>query len=219
MRLRRKPWARPELAACDFNVANPDERKGKWKTFFKRPDQPMDLELGCGKGGFISVLASETPNRNFIAIDIKSEVLVLAKRKIEAEFQKVNREIDNVFIMSHEIENILDMMDENDTIENIYINFCNPNTKARHKKHRLTYSRQLEKYKVFLKQNGNIYFRTDDQNLYDETLEYFKETNYNIVEHTDNIDENHPMDRIKTEHELMFRAQNISIKYIHAVKL
>lgn len=217
MRMRRKPWARPELEACPFSVDHPTEWRGEWAKHFARPDQPMDLELGCGKGGFISIKASRTPDRNFIAVDIKSEVLVLAKRKSEAEFAAVGRDVDNLFIMSQEIECITDMLAPEDRIERIYINFCNPCPKKRSWKHRLTHTRQLEKYKTFLRPGGDLFFKTDDDMLFDATLEYLEEAGFTVLEMTRDLPLDHPADEIITEHEKMFRDMGINIKYLHAV--
>ena len=89
MRLRKKPWARPELEACNFFITNPSENKGKWKQSFVN-DNPIYLELGCGKGTFIAVHGSENEDINYIAIDIKDEVLVLAKRNIEKAYEDKN---------------------------------------------------------------------------------------------------------------------------------
>ena len=82
MRMRRKPWVRTELAEAEFFIDDSTEKIGKWHKAFKRPKQPMHLELGCGKGSFIAKLASENPEINYLAIDIKSEVLGLAKRNV-----------------------------------------------------------------------------------------------------------------------------------------
>lgn len=87
MRMRKKPWARPELEGCDFFVINPKEYKGKWKEFFGN-DKPIYLELGCGKGTFMAVHASENPDINYIAIDIKDEVLGLAKEILKRLMKK-----------------------------------------------------------------------------------------------------------------------------------
>ena len=90
MRLRKKPWARPELEACNFFIINPSENKGKWRESFNN-DNPIYLELGCGKGTFIAVHGSENKDINYIAIDIKDEVLVLAKRNIDKTYGSRNR--------------------------------------------------------------------------------------------------------------------------------
>ena len=118
MRMRRKPWARPELESCKFFIQKPSEYKGRWKEFFGN-DKPIYMELGCGKGTFMAVHGSENPNINYITVDIKDEVLVLAKRNIEEAYKKVGHEIDNVALMSQEILLIDDMLDENDVIDTL----------------------------------------------------------------------------------------------------
>ena len=92
MRIRFKPWARPELEACKFYIDNPEDYKGKWKTAFKNTNNPIHLELGCGKGNFVSQIALQNPNVNYIAIDLVDAMLGLAKRNVEQEFKENNRE-------------------------------------------------------------------------------------------------------------------------------
>lgn len=217
MRIRKKPWARPELEACDFFIINPKENKGKWKEKFKN-NNPIYLELGCGKGTFIAVHGSENEDINYIAIDIKDEVLVLAKRNIEKAYEENNKEIDNLKLMAQEIGLIEEVFDENDVIDRIYINFCNPWPKDRHKKRRLTYTRQLEKYKNFLSKEGEIYFKTDDDNLFDESLEYFKEAGFTIDYITYDLHNSDFMGNVQTEHERMFTEQGIKIKFLIATR-
>ena len=218
MRIRKKPWARPELEACDFFIINPKENKGKWKEKFKNNNNPIYLELGCGKGTFIAVHGSENEDINYIAIDIKDEVLVLAKRNIEKAYKENNKEIDNLKLMAQEIGLIEEVFDENDVIDRIYINFCNPWPKDRHKKRRLTYTRQLEKYKNFLSKEGEIYFKTDDDNLFDESLEYFKEAGFTIDYITYDLHNSDFMGNVQTEHERMFTEQGIKIKFLIATR-
>lgn len=217
MRLRKKPWARPELEACDFFIVNPKELKGKWNDSYKRK-QPLYLELGCGKGTFMAVHASHNKNINYIAIDIKDEVLVLAKRNIEKAFNELGESIDNVKLMAQEILLIDEILGEEDEIERIYINFCNPWPKERHKKRRLTHNRQLENYKKFLKDNGEIWFKTDDDELFEESLEYFKESGFNIKYITYDLHNSDFKENVKTEHEEMFTAQGIKTKFLIATR-
>lgn len=217
MRLRKKPWARPELEACDFFIVNPKELKGKWNDSYKRK-QPLYLELGCGKGTFMAVHASHNKNINYIAIDIKDEVLVLAKRNIEKAFNELGESIDNVKLMAQEILLIDEILGEEDEIERIYINFCNPWPKERHKKRRLTHTRQLENYKKFLKDNGEIWFKTDDDELFEESLEYFKESGFNIKYITYDLHNSDFKENVKTEHEEMFTAQGIKTKFLIATR-
>lgn len=215
MRMRRKPWVRDELANCEFFVDNPCENIGKWENKFAKK-QPIHLELGCGKGTFIAKLACKNPNINYIAIDIKSEVLGIAKRNIEAEYKENNREINNVLIMSQEIGLIQNMLNENDVIDRIYINFCNPWPKPRHNKRRLTYPTLLEKYKVFLKQDGEIYFKTDDDDLFNASKKYFEESGFDIIKSTNDLHSQNVEENITTEHEDMFSKQGIKIKALIA---
>lgn len=180
MRIRYKKWARPELEASAFYEDEPEKWKGKWKEHFKNQASPIHLELGCGKGQFISKLASSNLNINYIAIDLVDAMLGLAKRNIEEEYLNKNIEPQNVIITRFDIERILLILEAKDNIERIYINFCNPWPKGKHRKKRLTHTRQLEKYKEFLSVNGKIYFKTDDDGLFESSLTYFKESGFEI---------------------------------------
>lgn len=217
VRIRRKAWVRPELEECNFFVDNPIENKGKWHECFKKK-QPIHLELGCGKGTFISKLASQNQNINYIAIDIKSEMLGLTKRNIEKEYNEQKRDINNVLITAQEIELIQDIFDEKDKVDRIYINFCNPWPKARHNKKRLTHTKQLEKYKLFLKTGGEIYFKTDDDNLFLASQRYFREAGFEIQKLTYDLHSEENTNNIETEHEKMFTNQGIKIKALVATK-
>lgn len=172
---------------------------------------------GCGKGGFISKLAVKNPEINYLGIDIKSEVLGLAKRNVEKEYLEANREIDNVLLTAYEIEIIQNILNENDKVDRIYINFCNPWPKPRHNKKRLTHTKQIEKYKIFLNKNAQIYFKTDDENLFNASIKYFEESGFEIISktydlHAEPIWENN----IETEHEKMFEEQGIKTKALIA---
>ena len=218
MRIRFKPWARPELEASKFYIDNPEEYKGKWKSLFKN-ENPIHVELGCGKGSFMANLAVKNPNINYIAIDVVDAMLGLAKRNIEEKYNEERKEINNVYLTRFDIERILLIMDENDSVDRIYINFCNPWRRGKHRKKRLTHSRQLEKYKVFLKDNGEIYFKTDDDGLFIDSLNYFTESGFEIVKKTYDLEnESNFWDNIQTEHEKMFMEQGIKIKALIAVK-
>ena len=217
MRIRFKPWARPELEASKFYRNNPEELKGKWKEEFKNKENPIHLELGCGKGQFISQLAVQNPQINYIAIDLIDAMLGLAKRNIENTYNEQNKEIDNVLLTRFDIERINFILSKEDNIKRIYINFCNPWPKGKHRKKRLTHTRQLEKYKEFLNENAEIYFKTDDDDLFQGSLTYFEESNFEILQktydlHIESIWENN----IETEHEKMFSEQGIKIKALIA---
>ena len=205
MRLRKKPWARPELEACNFFIINPSENKGKWRESFNN-DNPIYLELGCGKGTFIAVHGSENKDINYIAIDIKDEVLVLAKRNIEKAYKEKNEEVNNLKLMAQEIGLIEDVFSKDDIVSRIYINFCNPWPKDRHNKRRLTHIRFLNEYKKFLKPGAQIWFKTDDTDLFNDSQEYFKECGFNIDFLTYDLHNSDFKNNIMTEYETKFTS-------------
>ena len=217
MRIRFKPWARPELEASPFYRDNPEKLKNKWIQEFQNEENPIRLELGCGKGQFISKLAISHPEINFIAIDLVDAMLGLAKRAIEQEYKQEKREVNNVLLTRFDIERIPLILGEKDAIKRIYINFCNPWPKGKHHKKRLTHTRQLEKYKEFLREEGEIYFKTDDDDLFRSSLRYLEEAGFEVISktydlHAEPIWENN----IETEHEKMFSEQGIKIKALIA---
>lgn len=217
MRIRYKKWARPELEASEFYIKEPEKIKGKWKEQFENSRNPIHLELGCGKGQFISKLALKNQNINYIAIDLVDAMLGLAKRNIEQEYEENNKEIKNILITRFDIERILLILDQEDQIGRIYINFCNPWPRGKHRKKRLTHTIQLEKYKQFLTQDGEIYFKTDDDDLFESTLKYLEESNFNILTKTYDLHKEMIFeDNIETEHEKMFSEQGIKIKALIA---
>ena len=218
MRIRHKPWAKPELEASDFFVSEPEQYKGKWQEHFSRK-QPFYIELGCGKGGFVSQAAFLNREANFLAVDIKYEMLGLARRKVSAVFEEHRTKPDNVLLTAHNIESIGLMLDANDAAERIYINFCNPWPRPKHRKHRLTHTRQLLKYRTFLADGGEIHFKTDDDALFKDSLVYFKEAGYEITWLTYDLHRSGYEHNLVTEHEKMFSDEGIKIKFLIARKI
>lgn len=219
MRIRYKKWARPELEACEFYIDNPEENKGKWNSIFKE-EKPIHMELGCGKGSFISKLAANNDNINFIAVDLVDAMLGLSKRNIENTYKELKKETSNIILTRHDIERVLNFMSKEDVVERIYINFCNPWPKPKHKKKRLTHTKQLTLYKEFLKEKGEIYFKTDDDGLFNDSLKYFEEAGFRIKKKTydlqsEGIFENN----IETEHEKMYKEYGKTIKALIAEKI
>ena len=217
MRIRRRPWARKELDECEFYIDHPEIYKNKWKEYFTNK-APIHIELGCGKGKFISKLATQNLNINYIAADMIEAMLGLSKRNIEAEYKGIQKEKDNIALIRVNIEQIGSVIGEEDIIDRIYINFCNPWPRKKHKKRRLTHTRQLEQYKTFLFDGGEIYFKTDDDELFEESIEYFLESGFEIINKTYDLHNNSIFDNILTEHEEMFMEQGIKIKALIAKK-
>jgi tRNA (guanine-N7-)-methyltransferase len=213
MRIRHKPWAKPELESCPFYVCEPKDQKGSWNELFPKK-QPLRLELGCGKGGFISQEASNHQEYNYIAIDIKNEMLVLAKRKIEAAYAKSGFNFDNIRIFICNLMLFSDYFSENDRVDRIYINFCNPWPRPKHNKRRLTHIRQLVQYKNIL--DGEIWFKTDDDLLFEDSLQYFEEAGFEITFKTYDLHKETGIESFMTEHEKMFDEMGKNIKFLIA---
>ena len=218
MRIRKKKWAEPELSVCDFYVKNPEEYAGKWMQAFKK-DQPLYLEIGCGKGGFAGQLALKNPDKNIIALDIKVDMLGVGRRTIVKLFEdagKTQDDITNLLLVKYNVEMLDKIITADDKIDRLFINFCNPWPRAKHKKRRLTYYKKLEMYKTFLKPDSEIRFKTDDDGLFDESLEYFEQSGYEILYLTRDLHASDVTDNIETEHEKMFSEEGIKIKYLIA---
>ena len=233
MRMKFKPWAREELETSPFYIDNPQDFKNKWKTVFEN-QQTLHIELGCGKGNFIAKLSKKHQEINYIAIDLVDAMLGMAKRNVEAEYgirkstdaEKIENEIEkqkvvkNLKLTRYDISRISDIFGKEDDIKRIYINFCNPWPRGKHHKKRLTHNRQLEQYKEFL--NGEIFFKTDDDNLFEDSLKYFKEVGYSVQKFTYDLSNEKDFwngeDNIETEHEKMFKKEGIKIKALIAIK-
>ena len=215
MHIRPKPWARPELEACGFFQAYPPDHRGQWQPLFKKK-QPLHIELGCGKGTFIAALGSRHPEINYLAIDLIDAVLGLTKRNIESAYTNKNRAIDNVQIMSWDIERIDMILAPDDGVERIYINFCNPWPRRRYQKKRLTHSKQLEKYKKLLSENGEIYFKTDNDDLFGDSINYFEAAGFAVTTLIPDLHAANYPSNIETEHEKMYAEQGIKIKFLIA---
>jgi tRNA (guanine-N7-)-methyltransferase len=217
MRIRRKKSAKPELDSCHFFVEHPEDFKSNWHDQFQKR-QKIHMELGCGKGGFISTLGLENPTTNFIAIDNKNEILVLAKKKIESAYQSQPRGVHNIKLLSKEIMNIASFFSSQDTVERIYINFSNPWYKNRHQKRRLTHPNQLNQYKNFLMPAGEIWFKTDYKPFFNDSVSYFKECGFDVIYITEDLHKSEFEGNILTEYEAYFLERGIKICFLIAKK-
>lgn len=218
MRIRKKKWAQPELDLCRYFVKDPKQYFGRWKEFFNN-DNEIQLEVGCGKCSFVAQKALLNPDINFIAVDIKSDMLGVGRRNIEQLFTENNREVNNIALVAFNVENIDELISPLDNISTMYINFCNPWPKEKHKKRRLTHTTKLNKYRSFLNDDAIIKFKTDNDELFDESFEYFDESKFEIIYKTYDLHNSDVKDNIMTEHELMFSSEGIKIKHLIAKKL
>lgn len=208
MRLRKKWWARPELESSTLFITNPKEYAGKWNEVFGNNNE-INLELGCGRGGFIRENAKFNPDKNFVAIDLKDEILIYTLRGI------MEAELTNVRVVPLNIQMIEGVFSK-DEIGKIYINFCNPWPKDRHKKRRLTHSGFLVRYKQFIKPQGEIWFKTDDTELFQESIEYFEESGFEIRYITYDLHSSDFKENIVTEYEAKFTKLGMKTMFLIA---
>lgn len=215
MRIRKKKWAEPELNACRYYIKEPESYRGRWREFFGN-DNPIELEIGCGKCTFIAEKAKRDPGKNFIAVDIKNDMLGVGRRNIERIFSEEGRTPDNIALVRFNVEQLDRIIAPGDGIAVMYINFCNPWPRLKHQKRRLTYPKKLCMYRDFLTKDAVIYFKTDDDMLFEDSIRYFEEAKYHIRFITRDLHNSDVRDNIVTEHEQMFTDEGIPIKYLEA---
>lgn len=215
MHIRPKPWARPELEASPIFVPRPWEEKNHWRMRFAHPEHPLFGEFGCGKGQFMAQTAAAHPKANFIAVDMIDTMLGMARRKITIA-QDTERP-DNVLLTAWDVERIDHIFGPGEHFDGLFINFCNPWPKRQKHKKRLTHIRQLEKYKVFLAAQAVIHFKTDDDNLFKDSLGYFAAAGFAIADIRRDLAATPIEGYAVTEHEAMFSTKGFPIKYARAV--
>lgn len=215
MRIRKKKWAEPELNECRYYVGDPEAYRGRWSEFFGN-DKPIELEIGCGKCTFIAEKAKQNPGVNYIAVDIKNDMLGVGRRNIEKLFSETGKSPDNIALVRYNVEQLDKIIAPQDGIAVMYINFCNPWPRLKHNKRRLTYPKKLRMYRGFLTKDGVIYFKTDDDELFEDSVGYFEEAEYNIRYITRDLHNSDITGNIVTEHEKMFSDEGVPIKYLEA---
>ena len=183
---------------------------GKWHGQYARPEQPFVLELGCGKGGFISQLACAHPENNYLGIDITDKVLILAKRNIERIYAEQGLPIDNVKTLAHDIERIPTLLDKADRVERIYINFCDPWPRSNQKKRRLTHGNFLQLYRRVLPLGGEIHFKSDNDKLFEWSLEEIPRFGFRLSQVTRDLHAGGPVG-VMTDYEAKFHEQGLPI--------
>ena len=200
MRLRNVPGSRETLAASDCCYETPAQLKGRWHEVFGNQN-PVRIEIGMGKGRFITQLAFQNPDINYIGIEKYSSVLVRALEKLEEEkpanlrlIRMDAEEIDKIFVPGE--------------VERIYLNFSDPWPKDRHAKRRLTSGAFLKRYEHILRPDGILEFKTDNRMLFDFSLESVKEAGWKLLDYTCDLHHS-PMaeGNVMTEYEEKFSSR------------
>ena len=212
MRLKNVPGSREAVAASDFAINEPSALKGTWAEEAFGNRAPIHIEVGMGKGKFISELAALNPGINYIGIEKYSSVLIRAIEKME------ENPLPNLKFIRMDAEDIEDVFAKCE-VQRIYLNFSDPWPKDRHAKRRLPSRRFLDRFAAILTDDGTIEFKTDNRELFDFALEEAPAAGWKILASTFDLhaDEKLSEGNIMTEYEEKFSAAGHPIcKYIIA---
>lgn len=209
MRLKHVKNADKVVESGVYYISNPKEKKGSWNKVFGN-DNPIYIEIGMGKGDFITQNALKFPDINFIGIEMYDSVMIRA-------VQKSNElELNNLKLVKIDATFIEEVFDKE--IDLIYLNFSDPWPKDRHTKRRLTSSRFLERYDKIFKGSKHIVMKTDNDDLFKFSLESLKEYGYEIEYSTNDLYSEDVSDNIATEYEKKFVEKGIKINKLVANK-
>ncbi|MBQ9124198.1 MAG: tRNA (guanosine(46)-N7)-methyltransferase TrmB [Acholeplasmatales bacterium] len=174
MRLRKVKNATERLKINNnsYFIEKPDCYKGKWNELFGN-NNPIHIEIGCGKGQFMSTLAKENPDINYIAIEKYDSVLLRFLEKI------IDDNIPNLKLTVLDAAAITNYFN-NAEVDRIYLNFSDPWSKTAHAKRRLTSKSFLEQYKIILNDKGEIFQKTDNRKLFEFSLESFNAEGFKL---------------------------------------
>lgn len=168
MRVRNRKGATELLEAHpQYVILNPADAKGRWQEIFCN-DHPIHVEVGSGKGAFVSGMAKANPDINYIGIDIQKSVLSYALDKVLAT------DVPNIKLLWVDGSDLTDYFEDGE-IDRLYLNFSDPWPKKRHEKRRLTYQSFLATYQQILPENGEIHFKTDNRGLFEYSLVSFSQ--------------------------------------------
>ncbi len=208
MRVKKKKHGAERLEACGSIVIKDLKAEGSTSQALFGNDNPIRIEIGCGKGDFIVGTAAKEPDVNFLAIEKVSDVLMLAAEKVKRS------ELTNIRVCCVDAKELEEIFPEG-SIDRIYLNFSDPWPKSRHEKRRLTYRSFLAIYKKILKKDGAIHFKTDNRGLFDFSLEEFKEFGMRMQKLTFDLHNSEYMEgNVMTEYEKRFSSMGVPINRV-----
>lgn len=211
MRLRNKPWAKDLINQnLDLIAIQPENMQGKWQTRFAK-EQPIFIEVGSGKGRFITELAKQNPQNNYIAMEVQEGAIALILKK------QVELKLPNLQLLLANGKDLSELFAENE-VSGIYLNFSDPWPKTRHEKRRLTYKSFLKEYQYILKDDGYLQFKTDNQGLFEFSLISMNNYGMKFDELSLNLHEDEALNQnnIETEYEEKFSKKGFRINYLKA---
>lgn len=211
MRLRNVKGAKEWVDNHHLVEQKPRKKKGQWARVFGN-DHPIYIEIGMGKGDFIIENAKRYPDINFIGIEKFSAVLMRAVEKVEA----LDAKLPNLILLRFNADDLLDIF-EADEINRVYLNFSDPWPKDRWAKRRLTHHGFLDKYRHILVKDGLVQFKTDNNGLFDFSLEEIEASPFEMTKMTRSLHESPYVEgNIMTEYESKFVSEGKPINFVEA---
>ena len=211
MRVRNRKGA-PEMMAqnTQYVVENPEAFKGRWSEKFGNAN-PIHIEVGSGTGAFITGMAQNKPNINYIAIDMQLTVLSYALDKV------LELALPNVQLLHVDGSSLTNYFADGE-VDQLYLNFSDPWPKSRHEKRRLTYKDFLKTYETILVKQGQIHFKTDNRGLFEYSLSAMSQYGMilNQVWLDLHADETFAEQNVKTEYETKFSEKGQVIYRVEA---
>lgn len=214
MRLRNIPGADDVLNSSPYVIQAPEQYKGSFLGFFGN-DHPIHIEIGMGKGRFITDMAILHPEINYIGIEMYSSVLLRAVQKMD-RLAEEGKAPENLFFLCVDARKLGEIFAQ-DEIDKIYLNFSDPWPKDRHAKRRLPSKEFLSLYRSFLKKEGTLEFKTDNIDLFNFALSELPLANWTLLASTFDLCNNEKMreGNVMTEYEEKFSSKGNPIcKYI-----
>ena len=212
MRLRNVPGARDVMDANEYVYTEPEGMAGTWSQIFGN-NNPVHIEIGMGKGRFITTLASMNPDINYVGIEKYSSVLL---RAVEKQDELC---LPNLRFIRMDAENITSVFGKEE-VDRIYLNFSDPWPKDRHAKRRLTSRQFFARYDEILKSTGRVEFKTDNRPLFDFSVEEANEAGWKLSVCTYDLhnDEKLVKGNVMTEYEERFSSQGNPICKLVAIR-
>lgn len=210
MRMRKKPNLIPRMEQCSaIQIKTPEELRGKWAETFPGYDT-LELELGCGKGKFTAGTAAANPHSFLVAVERVPDAMVVAMERCTA------LGLENIRFIDMDAVRLPEIFAPGE-VSRIYINFPDPWRKTKQFKRRLTAPSFLNIYKQLLPEGGEIHFKSDNDPLFEWSVEQFQTNGWTLREVTRNLHENGPVG-IMTDYETKFYEQGVTINRLVAIR-
>ncbi|MBU9713735.1 tRNA (guanosine(46)-N7)-methyltransferase TrmB [Evansella tamaricis] len=209
MRLRNKPWATKVIVENPQIVEpNPQQWKGSWKELFGN-NQPIHVEVGTGKGRFVTRMGKAHPEWNVIGVEKYDSVIITGVERLK------DQPLNNVRLLKEDVTQLTEFFAPGE-IDRIYINFTDPWPKNRHEKRRLTHEGYLKKYSQVLNERGEIHMKTDNQGLFEYSLESLSQFGFKLKNISLDLHNNSMEGNIMTEYEERFNKRGVKIYRLEA---